>query len=315
MKHKRLSLSKLKTIPLSQRKIDADEADFGAPYQAGSHFADFLCSLPDLGSGADLFRLRDQIVTAKHQNRSIILGCGGHILDMGLSPLLIRLIEQGIISSLSFTGAALLQDVEISICGRTVENRSEDHAHAYVTDESGRLINEAVNFGVSEGLGIGISVGQKLLDSEVDHLDHSVVATAARYNVPVSVHPAIGADTFNLHPAIHGESLGAAGMLDFRLLAGIMAKASDGILINAASNMMLPRTFLNALDTAKNLGHEVTGLTTVLIDSAPSHSAIQDIIHRVSSPGGHGYLLPAPHEIMLPLLFAAVADALEEDEL
>jgi len=226
--------------------------------------------------------------------------------------LLIHLLEKRVISAVAMTGAAMLQDVEIALSGCTVGSSDQDlsDGHYCVTEETGRLINEAINFGVTEGLGIGASVGQKLMDTEPEHLDHSVLATACRYGIPITVHPAIGADTFNLHPAAHGESLGAAGLLDFQLLAGILAEASGGVLINVASSVVLPRVFLQAVDAARNLGHKVEKLTSVVIDASADPVAVSDMVGRLSNPGGRGISLQGPDEIILPLLFASVLEVL-----
>ncbi len=315
MKLKPLSFSKLKTVPLAKRKKDADGEDFGASYRSGGSFSDFLCSLPGLGATRDLIELRDNILTARRKKNAIILGCGGHVMDSGLSPLLVRLIEQRVITGIVLTGAALLQDVEIALSGHTLRTYDRDPGEngCRVTDETGRLINEAINFGALENWGIGKSVGEKLLDANPDHLDHSVLATASRFGIPATVHPAIGADAFNLHPSAHGESLGAAGFLEFRLLAAMMAEASGGVVINVASSMLLPRLFMQATDAALNLGKTVEKLTTVVIDPSASASALADILGRLSQNGGRGVWLPGPDEILLPLLFASVMDALGEN--
>lgn len=310
-----LSFSSLKTVPISERKADSNEHDFGAPYRAGGALSDFLCSLPNLGAGADLFLLRDAIVSAYRHGRKVIVGCGGHVIDSGLSPLLAKLIEQRIISGIALTGEALLHDVEIAMVGQTLRNRDQDlrDGRFCMTEETGRLINDAVNFGATENMGFGKSVGKRLLDSELEHLEHSVVATAYRYGVPVTVHPTIGADAFTLHPQAHGESLGSVAMYDFRLLAGMMAEASGGVVINIASSVVLPRLFLQAVDAARNLKKKVEKLTTAVIDPAASSSSIADVVGRLSQPGGVGYWLSGPDEILVPLLFSAVLDALGDD--
>jgi len=315
MNVKPLSFSKLKTVPLSKRQKDADGEDFGAPYRASGSFSDFLCSLPGLGATRDLIELRDAILTAHRKKKAIILGCGGHVMDSGLNPLLVRLIEQRLISGLVLTGEAMLQDVEIALSGHTLRSydRDPDSSGYLVTDETGRLINEAINFGAIENWGIGQSVGEKLLDAEPAHLDHSILATASRFNVPVTVHPAIGVDAFNLHPAAHGESLGATGFLEFRRLASMMSGASEGVVINVASAMLLPRLFMQARDAAVNLGHKVEKVTAVVIDPSASATAIADVVGRLSQNGGRGIWLPGPDELLLPLLFASVADALGTD--
>jgi len=226
-----------------------------------------------------------------------------------------RLIEQKIVSGIVLTGAALLQDVEIAMSGRTTnaQNRELRDGSLCITEETGALINEAINFGAVENLGIGQSVGKKLQDEKLEHLDHSVAATAYRYGVPVSVLPAIGADAFGLHPSAHGESIGATGMIDFRLLAAMMAAASHGVVLNVASSVLLPRVLLQAADAARNLGKTVESITSAVIDPAASATAISDVVAHLSRPDGQGYWLSGPDEILLPLLFAAVLEAIGDD--
>ncbi|HXH71620.1 MAG TPA: hypothetical protein VNI58_02260 [Mariprofundaceae bacterium] len=315
MSIKPLSFSSLRTVPLAKRKVDSDGHDFGAPYQAGSSFADFLCSLPNLGAGSDLFLLRDAIVTARRHKHEVILACGSHVFASGLSPLLSRLIEKRVVTGLALTGAALLQDVEIALAGRTVAAQERELADGRfcMTEETGKLINEAIDLGASENWGIGQSVGKHLMDAELEHLDHSVVATAFRYGVPVTVHPAIGADAFNLHPAAHGESIGAAGMTDLRLLAGMMAEANHGVVINIASSVVMPQVLLQAVDAARNLGKKVESLTSAVIDAAASSFAVNNVVTRLSQPGGRGIWIQGADEIIVPLLFAAVMEVLGKD--
>jgi len=131
--------------------------------------------------------------------------------------------------------------------------------------------------------------------------------------VPVSVHPAIGADTFALHPASHGESIGAAGMIDFRLLAGMMAAASDGVIINVASSVVMPRVLVQAINTARNLGKQVENIAIAMVGSATGNRSLSDVVARLSQSGGQGYCLAGPEEILVPLLFAAVLEALGDE--
>lgn len=310
-----LSFEKLSTIPLSKRKSDSDEQDFGAPYRHGDSFSGFLCSLPNLGAVCDLFTLRDAIVSAKRQKKPVIIGCGGHAIDTGLTPLLNRLIELRIINGIALTGAAMLQDVEIALSGHTVGLQAKEVGDGVlrISKETGDLINEAIAFGAREGWGIGRSVGSKLLEAEeAQHLDHSLLATAVRHDIPVTVHPAVGADAFNLHPAAHGESLGSAGMMDFQLLAAMLAEASGGVVINIASSIVLPHVFRNAADAARNLGQKIKKLTVAVIDrDCSTHAA--NMTNRLSQPDGHGYRFIGPDEILVPLLFASVLEILEDD--
>ena len=312
---KPLQFSDLTTVPLSKRRQESDEADFASPFHAGGSFADFLASLPNLHVAATLFSLRDAIVSTHRRGRPVIVGLGGHVIDSGLSPLLVRLLEQRVVTGVVMTGAAMLQDVEIALAGHTLRCRDQElvEGRYCVTEETGRLINEAINFGVSEGWGFGQSVGQKLLDEEAPHRDHSILATARRYHIPVTVHPAIGADAFNLHPLAHGESLGAAGMYDARLLAGMMAEATGAVVLNIASGAVVPRVLIQAVDAARNLGHRVEGMHCAVLDSNANSAMVADVLGRLSQPGGQGYMLPGPDEMMVPLLFAAVLEALGDD--
>ncbi len=310
-----LSFSSLRTVSIKERKSDTDERDYGAPYKGGGSLSDFLCSLPNLGGGSDLFRLRDAIVAAHRAGHSIIVACGGHVMDSGLSPMLAKLIEQRVIGGVALTGEALIQDVEIAMAGQTFRYRDQDllDGRFCMTEETGRLVNDAVNLGATENWGFGKSVGTKLMDAELEHIEHSVVATACRYGIPVTVHPMIGGDTFTLHPQAHGESLGAVAMYDFRLLAGMMAEASGGVVLNIASNVVMPRLLIQAVDAARNLGKKVEGLTTAVIDPAATATSVADVVERLTQPGGKGYWLSGPDEILVPLLFASVLDTLGDD--
>ncbi len=301
-----LAFSQLKTVPLSKRQADIDERDFGAPFKAGGSFADFLCGLPGLGVSGDLFRLRDAISSAHRHKKDVILGCGGHVFEAGLSPSLVRLLEQKLITGVALTGAAMLQDVEIALTGHTLQGKTNR-----ITHETGHLINEAIVAGAQQNKGIGYSVGTCLMETDAAHLDHSVLATACRFGVPITVHPAIGADMFNLHPLAHGESVGAAGMTDFRLLAGMLAKASGGVLLNVASSVVIPRLFAQAAEAARNLEHQIDGITIGVIEKKAASTSISGLCDVFS--GGQTFCLAGAEEVMLPLLFAAVTDDLGED--
>lgn len=315
MSTKRPSFSAMRTTPLSQRKADSREQDFAAPYHAGGTLADFLCSLPNLGMAGELFAVRDAIVRAHRKRHTVLLAMGGQFFDAGLSPLLIRLIEQGVINGLALTGAAMIRDIEITLYGNTFTSsiaalRAGD---LVVPEETGRIINEAINLGASENWGIGQSLGKRLLDGGFEHLEHSVIATAHRYGIPLSVHPAMGADTFHFHPSVHGESMGAAAMLDVRLLTGMLADAAHGVVLNIASNAIMPRVLLMALSAARNLGHEVDHLHAVDIDVTPNTAGGMHCMQRLSRPKGRFSRLQGPDELIVPLLFAAVIDALGDE--
>jgi len=311
---KPLPFDKLKTVPIEERDIEADGDDFGSPYHAGDSFSDFLYSLPGLGVSASLLKARDMIVSSHRGGHHLILGCGADIMTRGLNPAVISLLEKRLVTGLVLTGEACAKDVEIALSGSTM-SCSEDNLHqglCYCTEDTGRLINEALAFGAVEELGMGKAVGTKILDEECPHLDHSILATACNFGIPATVHPAIGADAFNIHPMAHGESLGACGITDFRLLAAILAEASHGIVINAVSSL-IPRLILKAADAAQNLDHSIINLNFIAIESSARTLVDRTSVQSLVSPDGALTILPGPSEILLPMLFAAVLDTLGND--
>jgi len=311
---KPLSFDKLKTVPLEERAIEADGDDFGSPYHAGDSFSDFLYSLPGLGVSASLLRARDAIVSSHRAGHHLILGCGASIMTKGLNPAIVSLLENRLVTGLVLTGEACVKDVEIALSGSTVDCSEEDlrDGLCYCTEDTGRLINEALAFGAVEGWGMGQAVGNKILDEECPNLDHSILATACNYGIPATVHPAIGADAFNLHPMSHGESLGACGVNDFRLLAAIMADADHGVVINTVSSL-IPRLILKAADAARNLGHPIAKLDFITIESSARALVDRNLIQHLVQPNGELILLPGPPEILLAMLFASVLDTLGND--
>lgn len=311
-----LSFKELSPPAIAEREIAVDEADFAALSPAGSTLSDFLSSLPNLGLAREMFFVRDAMVSAIRHKRNIVFGCGGHVVASGLGPLLARAIEQRMVTAIAMTGDALLQDVEVALSGHTVLRRDNDAGAGVfgVTAEAGQLINNAINVGALENQGIGKAVASALIDSQAPFSQHSILAAAGRMGITVTVHPAIGVDAFNIHPASKGESLGACGLRDFKTLAAVMGLSNQGVLVNVASSTMLPRVFVQAVDVARKTGKHVEGLTTVMIGERQSSSSSQDIIAKLAGEEGQGHALTGPEELLVPLLFAAVQDVLNEEE-
>jgi len=308
---KALSFDKLGTVPIENRDIESDGDDFGSPYHAGDSFADFLYSLPGLGVSANLLQARDRIVSSHRAGHRLVLGCGASIMSGGLNPTIISLLEHRLVTALVLTGEACVKDVEIALSGSTIRGNEESlrDGCCYCTEDTGRLINEALAFGAGEGWGMGKAVGTKILDEECPNLDRSILATANNYGIPVTVHPAIGADAFNIHPMAHGESLGACGVSDFRLLAAILAETRHGVIVNTVSSL-IPRLILKAADAARNLGHPIEKLDFISLESSARALVDRHQIQQLVQPDGKLIILPGPSEILLPMLFAAVLDTL-----
>ncbi len=309
-----LSFRNLQPTSLQARQISASEEDFATLCPANSSFAGFIGSLPGTGAARRLIMARDAMANALRQKRGIIVACGGRVISTGLGPLLIRAMEQRRISALALTGDALLQDVEVALSGHTVLRQPGRDAGAFgVSEEAGELINHAIHMGARENIGIGEATASALLDADAEYCQYSLVASAGRLGMPVTVHPAIGMDAFAIHPKSHGESLGATGMRDFQILAALLGRSNPGVVINVASSMLLPRVLVQALDVARQLARAPEQLTAIMIAQRGDRQVADEILERLTVDGGTGLLLPEAEELLLPLLFAALQDVLGTD--
>lgn len=307
-----LSFQSLTPTPLAARACDAEDIDFATLCPANSSFSDFLSSLPELGLTRDLFAVRDAMVNAYKQQRGVVLACGGKVVSAGLSPLIVRAIEQRRITALALTGDALLQDVEVALSGHTVlrQQNLTDAGMFDVSAEAGKLINHAIHLGAQENQGIGAATALALLDSEAAFVQYSMIAAAQRAGIPVTVHPALGMDAFAIHPTSHGESLGATGMIDFKLLAAVLGRKNPAVILNAGSSMVLPRVLVQAVDLARQVATPLADVTAVMLASCVDRQAINSMLARLANDASDRYILSGAEELLLPLLFAAVQDAL-----
>jgi hypothetical protein len=128
--------------------------------------------------------------------------------------------------------------------------------------------------------------------------------------VPATVHVAIGTDIIHMHPGADGAAIGSTSMRDFRTLAGVVARLGGGVYLNLGSAVVLPEVFVKALNLARNVGHRVRDLTTIDMDFQRHYRPGVNVIARPTAAGGRGIHLTGHHEIMFPLLWAAVEDML-----
>jgi hypothetical protein len=177
-----------------------------------------------------------------------------------------------------------------------------------MAEETVTLLNGAINDGVAKGLGIGQAVGRFLLERDPPHARLSVAAAAARLGIPLTVHIGIGTDIIHMHRAASGAALGEGSLRDFRYLTSAVARLAGGVYINCGSAVILPEVFLKAVALARNQGHALDGLTTVNIDFLRHYRPITNVVTRPTSGIGKGYALTGHHEILLPLLAAALIE-------
>ena len=310
---------KIRTYPIRERKNKVKVSDFASPAVAGSSVRDFLDSLPRILAGNDFRHLVSDIQSAYAKARPVIAMMGGHVIKCGLSPVIISMMERGILTGIAMNGAASIHDFEIAFIGET----SEDVGTNITTgkfgmwEETGRLMNEAAKTARNNGAGMGMALGQKLMKLKAPHLDMSIIVTAFRLKIPVTVHVSIGTDIIHQHPEADGAALGGTSFTDFRIFVSAVSELGHGgVLLNFGSAVIMPEVFLKALSIARNLGHDVVEFTTANFDMIQHYRPRENVVKRPTNMGGRGYAITGHHEIMIPLLAHAVMDQIaQSDEL
>ena len=309
--YREFDLSGVRTYPLGSRKSKASVDGFARAFTPGAGVRGLIESLPSFLAAADFKAIVAAIADARRHERAILWGIGAHVLKTGLSPLLIDLMERGYVSALATNGAGIIHDFEIALAGATSEDVDETLGPGTfgMAEETGTLLNAAIAQGVERGYGIGQSVAAFLAERNPPFARFSVVAAAARLQIPVTVHVAIGTDIIHMHAKASGAALGEGSLRDFRYFTSAVARLEHGVYLNCGSAVVLPEVFLKAVALARNQGHALTGLTTVNIDFLRHYRPITNVVTRPTMGSGKGYALTGHHELMLPLLAAALIDA------
>ncbi len=308
-----LSFEGLKTVPIDDRGGKVQVQHFARPYRAGEGLGGFLDSLPKL-LAADSFRaVVDALRAARTKKRAILWGLGGHVVKCGLADILLDLMKRGWITAFVMNGAASIHDFEIAIAGQTSEDVEAvlPDGRFGAAEETGREMNVAIVEGNRDGLGIGEALGRRLETlAKPEFAPHSLVAMAYRANVPVTVHVAVGTDTPHTHPAAEGAAIGAGTHRDFRLLCSLVRGLDQGgVYLNVGSAVVLPEVFLKAVSVVRNLGYPLTEFTTVNFDFLQHYRPKVNVVERPhAKAGGRGYSITGHHELMIPLLAAALIE-------
>jgi hypothetical protein len=300
-------LSAVNTYPLKERNSKVSVDNFCRPHEKGRGVSEFLGKLPDILGAQNLKQLVHAIVNARSNGKAIIWGLGGHVIKTGLSPILIDLMDRGLISSLAMNGSCLIHDFEIAIAGSTSEDVAEQlQTGAFgMAEETGKGINLAIREGVADGLGIGESMGRFLEEQKPDFSRYSLLLQAYLRNIPVTVHVTIGADIVHNHPDVSPSSIGEGSHRDFRLLARLMAELNGGgVYLNCGSAVTLPEVFLKCIALLRNSGRKLSNFTTANLDFIQHYRPTENVIKRPVQSGGRGIALTGHHEILIPLLAA-----------
>jgi len=309
-----LDFSGLHTYSVHGRHSKVSVDDFATPVQPGMTVRQLLASMPAQLAGVDFPDLVHRIGEAHRQHRPILLGMGAHVIKVGLNPILIDLMRRGVITAIALNGAGIIHDAEIAMVGRTSEEVADVlGAGAFgAAKETGEVLNGAIIDGAQRGIGIGQAVGETLLANRFPHNDQSLLAMAAQLGVPVTVHVAMGTDIIHIHPSANGAAIGQAGHHDFRVFCRLVSELEGGVYLNVGSAVLLPEVFLKALTVVRNLGHQVKRFTTANFDFIRHYRPATNVVHRPTLEGGKGFNFTGHHELMLPLLAAAILDEIDK---
>ncbi len=307
---KPFDLNGLRTYDLKSRPSKVFLEDLGQPVEPGTSMDDWLESLPRQLAGLQIRRVRDCLLDAHRHGRTVAAALGGHVIKTGCGPYLIDWIQRGVISAVALNGAAAIHDFELALVGKT----SEDVACQLPAGNFGMARETADAFavasraGADHELGLGFALGKHMEDLDCPFGDSSLVLAAHRAGIPCTIHVALGADIVHMHPHVSGAALGEASLIDFRKLCSVVATLQEGVWLNLGSAVMLPEVFLKAVSVVRNFGHNLDGLVAVNLDKQSQYRSRVNVLDR---PATHGIELIGHHEILIPLLHAALAGRLE----
>ncbi len=308
-KVKPLSPGKLKTYSLQSRKDKVNINNFAQILGTEKSFTRFVRSLPNILAGSDFKEFISVMGKAKKKNRAIIFGLGAHVIKVGLSPIIIDLMKEGWITALALNGAGIIHDFEIAFTGQTSEDvqLQVKNGHFGMAQETGQMLNDAINSGEEKGLGLGEAVGEMIATSDFPHKDMSLLSVAYKLNLPVTVHVAIGTDIIHFHPEVKGEAIGNASLKDFFLFCSLLEKLEDGgVFVNIGSAVILPEVFLKALSFVRNKGWLLENFSTAVFDFIHHYRPYENVVKRPHGKKGRGFYFIGHHEIMIPLLAASL---------
>lgn len=308
-----LNLSQVKLVSLKEKTHKVGRTFFGRSWKRGGRLSDFLDSLPEIQAGKDLREVVDRITGAVRRKKMVLLGMGAHPIKVGLSPILIDWMERGILRGIGMNGAGIIHDVEVAMIGHTSEDVDEELSRGTfgMVKETHETINQAIAWGAKEGLGMGEALGRKIQSGDFPFKKLSLLAAGQRLGIPITVHVAIGTDITHMGPSANGAAIGEGSLRDFHTFASLVSRLEGGVFINLGSAVVLPEVFLKALGIARNLGHALTNFTTVNMDFIHHYRPATNVIRRPTLKGGKGITLIGHHELMFPLLAAAVIEGLK----
>lgn len=312
-KYKPVDLSKIKTYSVKNRKSKVNKKDFAGVYKKRSSFKSFIDGLPGILAGESFKEIVTAVADAVKNKKPVIVSMGAHVIKCGLSPVIIDAVKNKIITAVATNGAGSIHDAELALFGFTSEDVSSGMKQGTfgMARESCEFINNCSRLSARENKGLGETIGHQLIKAKAPNADCSILAAAYKNNIPATVHLTIGGDINHMHPGCDGASLGASSFYDFRLFVSVIKDLGAGaVLLNFGSAVVLPVIIEKAITVARNLGYAVGGFTGANFDFIRHYRPMMNLVERVNFLGGRGFSITGHHEIMLPLLFAAVKEKL-----
>jgi hypothetical protein len=313
-KYKKIDISQIKTLKVEERSTKADISGLGKPSSPETSLAEFLGSLPHYLKARDLLVVAERIASAHRTKKPVIWMMGAHPIKVGLSDILNDLIERGFITHLAVNGAFAIHDLEMAFFGRTSEEVAEGLSDGTfgMVEETPKLIFEAAQFARKNDLGLGEGFGKYICENAKQFGDHSVLGACYSKGVPATVHIAIGTDTICQHPGYDGALFGELSHGDFHILCESVGHLSDGVVLNIGSAVLMPEVFLKALTVARNIYGDVANFTAANFDMIQHYRPNVNVTTRPVAGSGQGFSFTGHHEIMIPLLAAAIKDKFYE---
>jgi hypothetical protein len=316
---KPLDFAGISTHSLESRKSKVHAGMFGKPLDGSENILGFISKLPHILAGESLRNLIRALLYARSSARGIVWGLGGHVIKVGLGPVINDLMHSGFVTGIALNGAAAIHDFEVALRGTTSEDVEEqlDEGRFGMARETAEYMNASIDAAASNGIGLGESLGRFIATGKergvaFHHRQMSILARAYDMKVPVTVHVAIGTDIIHAHPQTSGAALGESSYRDFRLFCS-MARDLDGggVYLNVGSAVVLPEVFLKAVSIIRNLGHSLEEFTTANLDFIQHYRPTQNVLKRPTQRSGQSIALTGHHEIMIPLLAAALKGSIE----
>ena len=309
----KLDVRRAQTYPLRGRASKVAAKEVGHKLEPGLSFAQWLDRIPNILAGEDLRIAVDAITKARLAGKGVALGMGAHPIKVGLSPMIIDLMERGVITSVALNGAGIIHDFELAAAGKTSEDVGPglDKGRFGMARETGAVLNRVIKQAAKKSRGLGETLGAHIAGGRHPHRDLSILAAGARLDVPVTVHVAIGTDIIHMHPSADGAAIGKTSLRDFHRLAEVVAGLAGGVYVNLGSAVVLPEVFVKALNLARNLGHKVKPLTTLDLDFLRHYRPGVNVVSRPTAAGGRGLRITGHHELLFPLLAGAILERLE----